>query len=172
MRIAIFRNVSDTIVSLLQSTIRAFTLRNACLLATALVLTLSAADPAHAQSGAGSTNYLDAVGQPEFSTPTPVELGYVEQANGHLHLEIPIGQAIPQRGNPKGFQLRIAYDSNFWNPAPDIGGDWQWMSAGSLSGNLLGASNWNLLPGILSARVNYITGGQFQIVGAQHIDED
>jgi RHS repeat-associated protein len=172
MRIAIFQKVSATMISLRQSTVRAFTLRNTCLLAAMLVLALATSSAAHAQAGAGTTNYLDAVGQPEFSTPTPVELGYVEQANGHLHLEIPIGQAIPQRGNPKGFQLRIAYDSNFWNAAPDIAGDYQWMSAGPLSGNLLAASNWNLLPGILSARVNYITGGQLQIVGAQHIDED
>ncbi|HEY4838338.1 MAG TPA: hypothetical protein VIH72_07015, partial [Candidatus Acidoferrales bacterium] len=168
MRTAIFQKVSETTVSLRQSTTRAFTWRNVCLFAAALVLALATSGAAHAQSGAGTTNYLDAVGQPEFSTPTPVELGYVEQANGHLHLEIPVGQAIPQRGNPKGFQFRITYDSNFWTQVLDPADIPLWTA--STPGNIAGS--WSLLPGILSAQVNYITGGQLQIVGAQHIDEN
>jgi RHS repeat-associated protein len=168
MRTAIFQKVSETTVSLRQSTTRAFTWRNVRLFAAALVLALATSGAAHAQSGAGTTNYLDAVGQPEFSTPTPVELGYVEQANGHLHLEIPVGQAIPQRGNPKGFQFRITYDSNFWTQVLDPADIPLWTA--STPGNIAGS--WSLLPGILSAQVNYITGGQLQIVGAQHIDEN
>lgn len=50
---------------------------------------------------------------PNPVAPQPVELGYVESANGVLHLEIPLG-SFPQRGTNKPLTYRLVYDSNLW----------------------------------------------------------
>jgi hypothetical protein len=50
------------------------------------------------------------------SNPASVEYGYVEQADGHLHLEIPIGELRHNRSGSGSTQVRLVYDSNFWNP--------------------------------------------------------
>lgn len=94
-------------------------------------LTASAQQPA----------YLQDFGQPSYSNPAPVEYGYVEQANGHLHLEIPIGSPLPQRGTEAPIQFRLAYDSNIWTATSSIAGVYVWevqpMSVGG---------GWHLLP--------------------------
>lgn len=81
-------------------------------------------------------NYLTSTGTPSFSAPGPVENGFVENANGSLYLEFPLG-SFPQRGSKKPLNIRFVYDSNIWqvigsgtslqwvpmNP----GGNWQYV---------------------------------------------
>src|ERR1700722_3222022 len=57
-------------------------------------------------------NYLNSIGVPTYSANLPIENGYVNAANGDLHLEIPLG-SFPQRD---GSQLKasLMYDSNIW----------------------------------------------------------
>ena len=60
------------------------------------------------------TYYGYAIANPPFATPSPVEMGYVNVANGNLHIEIPIA-SIPQRGS-RGYSARLVYDSRIWIP--------------------------------------------------------
>jgi RHS repeat-associated protein len=59
-------------------------------------------------------NYLSSAGQPTYSTPQSVELGFVDAATGNLHIEIPLG-SYPQRANRDPLVYRLAYDSNIWS---------------------------------------------------------
>ncbi len=68
-----------------------------------------AAMPAKAQS------YLQSIGVPPFSTQLPVENGFVNVANGNLHLEIPLG-TFPQRSGASD-KIVMMYDSAIWSPA-------------------------------------------------------
>src|SRR5690242_17508208 len=56
--------------------------------------------------------YLNATGSPTFNTPESVELGYINLANGNLHLQLPFG-SWPQRG-AIGFSAGMVYDSRIW----------------------------------------------------------
>jgi hypothetical protein len=42
-------------------------------------------------------DYSVQIGRPTFTTPSPVEMGFVNLANGNLHLEIPLG-SFRERG--------------------------------------------------------------------------
>jgi RHS repeat-associated protein len=110
--------------------------RIAVLVASILFLLIAGRLTATAQ------DYLSAIGQPTFSSPEPTEYGYVEKANGHLHLEFPLGSALPQRGGHEPFQFRLVYDSNFWKINSGYGTTW-WTTR---SGNMY-YPGWNLLPG-------------------------
>src|SRR5439155_1501957 len=57
-------------------------------------------------------DYLLQPGAPPFTTESPVELGYVNLANGNLHLEIPLA-SFPQRGG-RQFTASLVYDSRLW----------------------------------------------------------
>lgn len=57
-------------------------------------------------------SYVYATGSPTFSTAEPVELGFINVANGNLHIEIPIA-AIPQRGTVP-YVAKFVYDSRIW----------------------------------------------------------
>lgn len=57
-------------------------------------------------------NYLLQTGSPTFTAAEPVEVGFVNVANGNLHLEIPLVSA-PQRGR-LGFTAKLVYDSRIW----------------------------------------------------------
>ena len=73
----------------------------------ALALLLGAsAMPAKAQS------YRNSIGVPAFSTQIPVENGFINAANGNLHLEIPLG-SFPQRGGAPD-KIVLMYDSDIW----------------------------------------------------------
>jgi RHS repeat-associated protein len=75
----------------------------------ALALLLGAsAMPAKAQS------YLQNIGVPPFTTQLPVENGFVNVANGDLHLEIPLG-SFPQRSGAPD-KIVLMYDSTIWQP--------------------------------------------------------
>ncbi len=68
-------------------------------------------------AAAGVSNAQDFLtGQAERLTTAPetAELGYVESANGALHLEIPLG-AFAQRGSGGTLQYRLVYDSSIWS---------------------------------------------------------
>jgi RHS repeat-associated protein len=56
---------------------------------------------------------MDEPGIPAFTTSFPVEHGFINLANGNLHIEIPIA-TYPQRGNIKALHARLVYDSRFW----------------------------------------------------------
>src|SRR5579883_1176622 len=86
------------------------------LLAAALVALLLPAT-SHAQ------NYLYEVGQPTFSTSFPVENGFVNIANGNLHLEIPLGSALLQRGG-LSYMPKLVYDSRIWQFGNGSGYAW------------------------------------------------
>ncbi len=58
-------------------------------------------------------NYLTSTGQPSFSAPVPVELGFADASNGNLHLSIPLG-SYQQRGGTQ--PVTLEYDSNIWTP--------------------------------------------------------
>jgi hypothetical protein len=81
-------------------------------------LSLCAARSASAQS------YYTAFGQYPWSVPSPVKGGYVDLADGNLHLEIPIA-SMPERGaNP--FTAEVAYESHIWQQVTASGStSWQ-----------------------------------------------
>lgn len=61
----------------------------------------------------GQQSFMDEPGIPAFTTAFPVDHGFINLANGNLHLEIPIA-AYAQRGNPKALNTRLVYDSRLW----------------------------------------------------------
>ncbi|PYU23413.1 MAG: hypothetical protein DMG32_16190 [Acidobacteria bacterium] len=72
---------------------------------------------------AEAQNYLTQTGSPSFTTSQPVELGFVNVANGNLHLEIPLGY-FPQRGS-RGFAAKLIYDSRIWQVVTTTSSTWQ-----------------------------------------------
>ena len=58
-------------------------------------------------------SFMDEPGIPAFTTAFPVEHGFINLANGNLHLEFPIA-SYAQRGNSKALHARLVYDSRFW----------------------------------------------------------
>jgi|GEM_PF-5613319 len=66
----------------------------------------------------GQTGYLYGVGSPTFTTPSPVEMGFVNLANGDFHIEIPI-LSLPQRG-AMPYTAKLVYDSRIWFPAAGV----------------------------------------------------
>ena len=73
---------------------------------------LGAALLAFAWSGHAQTDYSLQIGAPTFTTALPVTQGFINLANGNLHVEIPLTSA-PQRGR-LGFTAKLIYDSRIW----------------------------------------------------------
>jgi YD repeat-containing protein len=67
--------------------------------------------------------YLNATGSPTFVTPVKVENGFVNTANGNLHLEIPLG-TFPQRGRIR-LTAKMVYDSRIWQVVTNGSSSWQ-----------------------------------------------
>ncbi len=88
--------------------------RRASIAIAALFLLWLAASTALAQ------DYVYGTGAPTFAISDPVEMGFVNVANGNVHLEIPITSA-PQRGSLP-FSAKLVYDSRIWKI---VGGTWQ-----------------------------------------------
>jgi len=65
-------------------------------------------------------NYLGQTGAPTFTTALPVELGFLNAANGNLHLTVPLG-SFPQRGRAQ-YVAGLVYDSSIWL---NTGASWQ-----------------------------------------------
>jgi RHS repeat-associated protein len=68
-------------------------------------------------------DYISQTGSPAFSVNQPVVFGFVNLANGNIHLEIPIASA-PQRGE-LAFAVKLVYDSRIWQ-AVNAGGSLLW----------------------------------------------
>lgn len=58
-----------------------------------------------------------------FSENVPVEFGFVDLANGNLHLEIPL--ADPAQRGALRYNARFVYDSRVWMPVL-YGNSWYW----------------------------------------------
>jgi hypothetical protein len=119
------------------------------LLLPALALTLAIPD-------ASAQDYLTATGNPTFSVNIPVENGYINVANGNLHMEIPIATHT-QRG---ALQLneRFVYDSKIWKIVQNGGYSWQPTNVqNSMAG-------WRFISGaetgIATNNVNHSVAGQ------------
>jgi len=82
-----------------------------------LILIILTSESANAQ------NYLGQIGAPAFSTASPVELGYLNIANGNLHLSVPLG-SFPQRGH-LDYTAALDYDSSIWVEAGSVPPSWQ-----------------------------------------------
>lgn len=57
-------------------------------------------------------SYILETGRPEFRTEVPVEHGFINVANGNLHIELPL-VSVPQRGG-RQFTAAFVYDSAVW----------------------------------------------------------
>jgi RHS repeat-associated protein len=78
----------------------------------------------------GQQSFMDEPGIPAFTTAFPVEHGFINLANGNLHIEIPIA-TYPQRGNIKALHARLVYDSRFWSVRTDpVSGAQTWQQKG------------------------------------------
>jgi hypothetical protein len=88
------------------------------LLGLAALCVLLAAGSARAQ------DFELATGAPSFTTARPVELGFVNVANGNLHMEIPLASP-PERGSLP-YVAKLVYDSRIWQiVANGTSGSWQ-----------------------------------------------
>ncbi len=87
-------------------------------LAFACALALAFTQTGHAQ------NYLLQTGAPTFTTADPVPMGFVNIANGNLHIEIPIA-SVPQRGSLT-YAAKLVYDSRIWRTVFN-GTSWVWQ---------------------------------------------
>jgi YD repeat-containing protein len=98
-------------------------------------------------------SYLSTIGQPSFTAPEPVELGFIETANGHIHLEIPLA-ALPQRASAQPRTYRLVYDSTIWNLGNT--GSSKFWSPNPPPGffSLTGAQGWNLVNGVGAAEAS------------------
>jgi RHS repeat-associated protein len=92
-----------------------------------LIVALLLVHPAVGQS------YSTSTGIPSFSTPQPVELGFVDASEGNLHLSIPIG-SYQQRGASQPENITLEYDSNFWQTIY-TGSISVWVPNGANAGN-------------------------------------
>ncbi len=86
-----------------------------------------AGEPAYGQG------YLSKIGRPDFTPIEPVEMGFINLANGNLHIEIPLA-SVPQRGS-QSFHAKLVYDSRIWNGSwpvwyPSNDGGWRFIVTG------------------------------------------
>lgn len=82
-------------------------------------------------TAAKAQTYLENVGVPAFTTKLPVENGFINAANGNLHLEIPLG-FFPQRAGAPD-KIVLMYDSAIWFPLDDRG--WEPINIADTYGN-------------------------------------
>ena len=90
-------------------------------------------------SVARGQSYVYQVGTPTFTTALPVENGFVNMANGDLHLEIPLGD-FPQRGG-RSLSPRLVYDSRIWLLYSGPPAAWQPWNVGTQLGGWRFATN-------------------------------
>jgi hypothetical protein len=77
--------------------------------------------PAAIVARAQDKSYLTTIGVLPWTTTIPVEHGYINVANGDLHLKIPLG-SFPQRG-ARDFEVSLFYDSRIWRE-PSVTSGW------------------------------------------------
>lgn len=86
----------------------------------AVCVFLLAGFQAHAQE---AWDYLQNTNASTFSGTVPVEMGFINTANGNLHLEIPL--VDPKQRGAIGFNPKFVYDSRIWIPE-NTGQEWVW----------------------------------------------
>jgi RHS repeat-associated protein len=101
-------------------------------------------------------DYSSQTGSPTFSANQPVPYGFVNLANGNVHVEIPVASA-PQRGK-LAFAAKLVYDSRIWQIV-HAGGSLVWKP-----NNLpLSISGWrfvtNATPGTVNFDATQVTKG-------------
>ena len=79
----------------------------------ALVLTWLLGGKVNALRAQDQDGPFDSIGIPTYTATLPVENGFIKTSNGALHLEIPLGVSVPQRGGHQ-FKAALVYDSNIW----------------------------------------------------------
>jgi hypothetical protein len=79
--------------------------------------------------------YLEQLGSPTFSTANqlPGGLGFINFANGNLHIEVPLG-SYPQRGTSGPLSAKLIYDSRQWQPIGSVGAGATWKIPRILGG--------------------------------------
>lgn len=87
--------------------------------------------------------FMDEPGIPAFTTSFPVEHGFINIANGALHLEIPIA-SYPQRGSKLEYHARLVYDSRFWTSGNQTPTQSDWQPNGVPSDPRIGIG-WRLI---------------------------
>lgn len=84
-----------------------FRFRKRLLVCTSVLLCCLAVQSSIAQS------YLYDTGSPTYGVNFPVPNGFINVANGNVHLEIPLGTFM-QRGNLPPLTIKLVYDSRIW----------------------------------------------------------
>jgi RHS repeat-associated protein len=97
-------------------------------------------------------NTANSIGIPPFSAMEPIENGYINMANGGVHLEVPLG-SFPQRGGRK-IKASLMYDSNIWIDYAYVGWYPYNVDSGYNSGLSLGG--WRL---VTSGNQGWIAAG-------------
>src|SRR3972149_2646991 len=90
--------------------------------------------------------YLQETGAPTFAINEDVPMGFINVANGNLHIEIPF-VGTPQRGG-REFVAKMVYDSRIWKIV-DNGTSQSWQPTnvpGTQLGNPALQMGWRLLP--------------------------
>ena len=102
-------------------------------------------------SSANAQSYLNNLGAPSFTTKLPVESGFINIANGNLHLEIPLG-SYPQRGRAED-NIVLMYDSSIWVPNSGV-----WSPNVPSTSYPLSAGGWRL---VTSGDAGGATSGEY-----------
>jgi len=84
--------------------------------------------------GQSFAQYLQKTGSPTLAATERVPMGYVNVANGNLHIEIP-SVSIPQRGGHASV-AKMIYDSRIWKIVDDGSGGLMWVPTNA------GARGW------------------------------
>jgi RHS repeat-associated protein len=110
--------------------------------------------------------YSYAYGTNPWTVPVPVAGGFVDAANGNLHIEIPIA-SIPERGHVP-FTAKLVYDSHIWQAAY-VNQSLTWQPT-NVIGNPVAWSGWRLVTSVGTgggANVKAVSGTCTIIVGKQ-----
>ena len=95
--------------------------------------------------------YQQSVGVPTFTTAVHLEEnGFINTANGNLHLEIPLG-SYPQRAGGQA-QVSLVYDSSIWTPASMT---WQPNNVAVSNGTANSWGGWRLVTSADQGAVYY-----------------
>jgi YD repeat-containing protein len=114
------------------------------LLASSFVLLVGMACP----NTALAQSYYYAYGSNPWTTPVPVPGGYVDAANGNLHIEIPIA-SMAERGSVP-FRAALVYDSHIWQQVT-TGSSTSWKPTN------IPTYGWRLVTSGLPGTINYTT---------------
>lgn len=105
-------------------------------------------------SRTSAQSYYYSFGAYPWTTPIPVPGGYMDAANGNLHIAIPIA-SVPERGRIP-FVASLVYDSHIWQQAL-VGGAKTWQPT-NVSSVPTAWGGWRLVTSTgTGARVSYST---------------